>query len=228
MRMRVLVVEDQRGMAVMLKRALDEKGHLASVAFNGADGVALANEAEFDVIVLDLMLPDRDGLGIVRELRAQNDRTPILILTARDTIADMVTLLDAGADDYLTKPCALAELFARVRAVARRGPIEQPVVLRAGDLTLDPATGQVHRSGDEIQLTRTERLLLEVLLRHRGRPVPRRVIHDAVWGPETDTGPNTLEAFVKLLRAKVDDPYDRKLIQTVRGVGYRLHEEGSS
>ena len=212
----------------MLKRAFDEKGHLASVAFNGVDGVALANESEFDVIVLDLMLPDRDGLGIVRELRARNDRTPILMLTARDTIADMVTLLDAGADDYLTKPFALAELFARVRAVARRGPIEQPVVLRAGELTLDPATGEVVRNGHSIQLTRTERLLLEVLLRHRGRPVPRRVILEAVWGSETDTDPNRLEAFVKLLRAKVDDPYDRKLIQTVRGVGYRLHEEGSS
>ena len=226
--MRVLVVEDQRGMAAMLKRAFDEKGHLASIALNGADGLALANEADFDVILLDLMLPDRDGLGIVRELRAKNDRTPILILTARDTIADMVTLLDAGADDYLTKPFALAELLARVRAVARRGPIEQPVVLRVGDLTLDPATGQADRNGHEIQLTRTERLLLEVLLRHRGRPVPRAVILEAVWGSEADTSSNTLEAWVKLLRAKVDDPYDSKLIQTVRGVGYRLYQEGGS
>ena len=212
----------------MLKRAFDEKGQLASVAFNGADGVALADGTDFDIIVLDLMLPDRDGLGIVRELRARKDRTPILILTARDTIADMVTLLDAGADDYLTKPFALAELFARVRAVARRGPIEQPTVLRAGDLTLDPATGQVDRNGHKIQLTRTERLLLEILLRHRGRPVPRRVILEAVWGSETDTGSNTLEAFVKLLRTKVDDPYDKKLIQTVRGIGYQLHQEGGS
>jgi two-component system OmpR family response regulator len=226
--MRVLIVEDQRGMAVMLKRAFDEKGHLTSIALNGNDGVVLTNEGDFDVIVLDLMLPDRDGLEIVRELRANNDRTPILILTAKDTIADMVTLLDAGADDYLTKPFALAELFARVRAVARRGPIEQPVVLRVGDLTLDPSTGQVDRGGQKIQLTRTERLLLEVLLRHRGRPVPRGVILEAVWGSEADTSLNTLEAFVKLLRAKVDDPYERKLIQTVRGVGYRLCEEGGS
>lgn len=212
----------------MLKRAFEEKGHLTSIALNGNDGVVLANQADFDVIVLDLMLPDRDGLEIVRELRANNDRTPILILTAKDTIADMVTLLDAGADDYLTKPFALAELFARARAVARRGPIEQPVVLRVGDLTLDPSTGQVDRDGQKIQLTRTERLLLEVLLRHRGRPVPRGVILEAVWGSGADTSLNTLEAFVKLLRAKVDDPYERKLIQTVRGVGYRLCEEGGS
>lgn len=226
--MRVLIVEDQRGMAVMLKRAFDEKGHVAAVASNGADGVALATQGDFDVLILDLMLPDRDGLGIIRELRAQNDRTPVLILTARDTVADMVTLLDAGADDYLTKPFALAELLARVRAVARRGPIEQPAVLRAGNLILDPATGEVSRDGHRIQLTRTERLLLEVLLRHRGRPVPRSVIVDAIWGPDAETSSNTLEAFIKLLRAKIDDHQERKLIHTVRGIGYRLCEEGDA
>jgi two-component system OmpR family response regulator len=222
--MRVMVIEDQSNMALMLKRAFEEHGHVASVALNGEDGLAMTMATAFDVILLDLMLPDRTGLSIVEELRAHQNRTPILVLTAKDTVGDMVSLLDAGADDYVVKPFALAELRARVRALARRGPIPQSTQLRAGDLSLNPATGEVARGKQRLMLTRTERLLLEVLLRHAGRPVSRQTILDAVWGSDAELASNTVDAFIKLLRDKVDEPFKTRLIHTVRGVGYQLIE----
>jgi DNA-binding response OmpR family regulator len=174
------------------------------------------------------MLPDRSGLSVVKELRAKENRTPVLVLTAKDTVSDMVTLLDAGADDYLVKPFALAELRARVRALARRGPIPRSTVFRAADLIFDPATGEVFRGKQKVSLTKTERLLLEVLLRHSGRPVSRQAIVDAVWGPGTETGSNTLEVFIKLLRTKIDEPFEVKLVRTVRGFGYQILGESQT
>jgi DNA-binding response OmpR family regulator len=213
-------------MAVMLKRALQEKGHAAVIAYDGSTAIGICASSSFDVIVLDLMLPDMDGFTVARTLREASNRTPILVLTARDTVADMVRALDLGADDYLTKPFALAEFMARVRAMGRRGPVEQPVVLRAGELSLDSATQIVRRGERVIPLTRTEYLLLEFLLRRPGRVLSRQAIIDGVWGAESGTEENTLEAFIKLLRAKVDSGQEGKLIQTVRGMGYRLHTEG--
>jgi DNA-binding response OmpR family regulator len=224
--MHILLVEDQKSMAVMLKRALQEKGHAAVIAYDGSTAIGICASSSFDVIVLDLMLPDMDGFTVARTLREASNRTPILVLTARDTVADMVRALDLGADDYLTKPFALAEFMARVRAMGRRGPVEQPVVLRAGELSLDSATQIVRRGERVIPLTRTEYLLLEFLLRRPGRVLSRQAIIDGVWGAESGTEENTLEAFIKLLRAKVDSGQEGKLIQTVRGMGYRLHTEG--
>jgi DNA-binding response OmpR family regulator len=224
--MHILLVEDQKSMAVMLKRALQEKGHAAVIAYDGSTAIGICASSSFDVIVLDLMLPDMDGFTVARTLREASNRTPILVLTARDTVADMVRALDLGADDYLTKPFALAEFMARVRAMGRRGPVEQPVVLRMGELSLDSATQIVRRGERVIPLTRTEYLLLEFLLRRPGRVLSRQAIIDGVWGAESGTEENTLEAFIKLLRAKVDSGQEGKLIQTVRGMGYRLHTEG--
>jgi DNA-binding response OmpR family regulator len=225
--MHILLVEDQKSMAVMLKRALQEKGHAAVIAYDGSTAIGICASSSFDVIVLDLMLPDMDGFTVARTLREASNKTPILVLTARDTVADMVRALDLGADDYLTKPFALAEFMARVRAMGRRGPVEQPVVLRMGELSLDSATQIVRRGERVIPLTRTEYLLLEFLLRRPGRVLSRQAIIDGVWGAESGTEENTLEAFIKLLRAKVDSGQEGKLIQTVRGMGYRLHTEGS-
>ena len=218
----VLIVEDKQSLARMLKKALEEKNHSAIVTFDGVNGLAHAESGEFDVIVLDLMLPGFDGFEVVRRLRAARNRVPVLVLTARDTISDVVTALDLGVDDYLTKPFALAEFMARLRAAARRGPATQGVRLEVADLVLDPAAGQVTRGGSSIVLTRTEYLLLEYLMRRAGHVLTRDSIIERVWGLAAEVEGNTLEAFIKSLRAKLDNNPDQKLIHTVRGVGYRL------
>ncbi len=220
--MQLLVVEDEPRMAELLRQSLAEDGHVVTVARDGLSALALAESTLFDTIVLDLMLPRLDGIEVARRLRAAGNRTPILMLTARDRVSDIVTGLDSGADDYITKPFALDELLARVRAVARRGPIAQPVVLSAADLTLDTGARVASRGGCSISLTRTEYLLLELLMRHAGRVVPRDAILAGVWGYDNGVEPNTLEAFVSLLRAKVDHGHGRRLIHTVRGVGYMV------
>ena len=220
--MHILVVEDKKNLARMLKKALEEKNHSAVIAFDGTTGLARAEGGEFDAIVLDLMLPGIDGADIVRRLRGARNRVPILVLTARDTIHDMVATLDLGVDDYLTKPFALAEFMARLRAVVRRGPAIQDVRLEVADLVLDPSAGEVTRGGSLLALTRTEFLLLEYLMRRAGNVLTRASIIERVWGPTADIEENTLEAFVRNLRAKVDKDRDLKLIQTVRGLGYRL------
>ena len=220
--MHVLIVEDKKNLARMLKKALEEKNHSAVIAFDGPTGLSHAQTEDYDAVVLDLMLPGIDGIDIVRRLREAGNRVPVLVLTARDTIADMVATLDTGVDDYLTKPFALAEFMARLRAVVRRGPATQGVCLQVEDLVLDPSTGEVRRDGSLLTLTRTEFLLLEYLMRRAGQVLTRAAIIERVWGITAEIEENTLEAFIRNLRAKVDRDRDRKLIQTVRGLGYKL------
>jgi DNA-binding response OmpR family regulator len=186
------------------------------------EGLELARVYEFDVIVLDLMLPKVDGFEVARRLRHSGNQTPILILTARDAVPDIVKGLDLGADDYLTKPFSFEEFLARLRTVARRGSAPRPTRLQVADLTLDPASRRAVRGGREIRLSPTEYRLLELLMRHPGRVVSRTAIVEAVWGLENDIEENTLDAFVRLLRGKVDKEFSPKLIQTVRGIGYCL------
>jgi DNA-binding response OmpR family regulator len=221
--MRILVVEDKKDMGRMLRGALEEKGHTAVLAITGEQGVSHARAGGFDVIVLDLMLPDMDGYQVASKLRVENIFTPILMLTARDAVADKVRALDLGIDDYLTKPFALAELMARLRAISRRGPVLQSTILTAGDITLDLATAEVRRAGRPVPLTKTEYLLLEFFMRRPDRILSREQIIQGVWGSSSNIEENTLEAFIKLLRAKIDDGRENRLIQTVRGFGYRLH-----
>ena len=225
MTMRILVVEDERRMAELLTRGLIEEGHAVSVAGDGYEALDLASSFAFDLIILDVMLPRLDGFAVARRLRAGRNQTPILMLTARDATRDVVEGLDAGADDYLTKPFPIEELFARVRAVARRGPIPRPVYLQVADLTLDPASREVRRGSRVISLTRTEFAILEMLLKHAGRVVARDALIEGVWGVGADIENNTLDAFMRLLRGKVEFPGEPTLIQTIRGVGYALRLE---
>jgi DNA-binding response OmpR family regulator len=220
--LRILLIEDDERMAAVLRAGLAEEGHHVHLAGDGGIGLATAKAAEFDVIILDLLLPVRDGFSLARSLREAGDRTPILMLTARDSMADVVKGLDAGADDYLTKPFAFEVLLARLRAVTRRGPIARPVILELADLRLDTATRKVTRAGQRVNLTPREYNILELLLRNVGRPLSRDLILETVWGFGADIEENTVEVFVRLLRTKIDIPYEPKLIHTVRGYGYCL------
>ena len=217
----ILVVEDEPKMAALLERGLTAEGHSVVVAHTGREALEVALAGRFDVIVLDVMLPEMNGFEITRQLRDQRNQTPILMLTARDAPSDKVKGLDDGADDYLIKPFLFEELLARLRAVSRRGPIPRAPLLRQADLVLNPATHEVSRSGRPIVLTRTEFSLLELLLRNVGRVVTRDVILDAIWMSEPVESGN-LNAFISLLRLKVDRGHPVKLIQTVRGTGYRI------
>ena len=223
--MRILIVEDERRMAEAVRKGLTGEGHVVSVAHTGPEGLALAQDAAFDAIVLDVMLPGMDGLAVARKLRAGRRRTPILMLTARDTAADIVAGLDAGADDYLVKPFAFEVLLARVRAIARRGAATHGFTLAVGDVTLDPASHEVRRGGTRIELTRTEFALLECLMRRAGSVVPRATLINTVWGYDREIEDNTLDAFVRLVRQKIDRAGHPPLIHTVRGVGYCAREE---
>ncbi len=222
--MQVLIVEDEQRMAELLRQGLEEDGHSVVLAADGRDGLAMAESHPFDAIVMDVMLPGLDGLSVVRKLREARNQTPILMLTARDATPDIVQGLNVGADDYVVKPFAFAVLLARLRAVSRRGPIPEPVPLQADDLTLNPATREVTRAGRKIGLTRTEYSLLELLLKRAGRVVPREHLIESVWGFDAEVRSNTLDAFIRLLRDKVDTVGEAKLIHTVRGVGYCLRE----
>ncbi len=220
--MRILLVEDERRMAELLRKGLSEEGHTITVATDGREGLRAAEDTFFDLIVLDVMLPGIDGFTVAKRLRAAHNQTPILILTARDTASDIVEGLNLGADDYLTKPFSFEVLLARVRAVGRRGPIPQAVCLEFADLSLNQSTREVHRGNRTLALTRTEHSILELLMRNAGRVVSRDTLIETVWGAAADIESNTLDAFVRLLRAKVEHAGDPKLIQTVRGIGYCL------
>jgi two-component system, OmpR family, copper resistance phosphate regulon response regulator CusR len=222
--MRVLIVEDEKRMAEVLKRGLEEENHSVTLAFDGREGLDLAELYDFDVVVLDVMLPVLDGFEVARQLRRRGNQTPLLMLTARDSIPDVVKGLDLGADDYLTKPFAFDELLARLRATARHRAPATSTRLQVGDLTLEPARHEVTRAGRQVQLSATEYRLLEFLMRRAGRVVSRTALLEGVWGFDQVVEDNTLDAFVRLLRLKVDRHYDQKLIHTVRGVGYCLRE----
>jgi DNA-binding response OmpR family regulator len=224
--MRVLIIEDDRSMAGLLQKGLEEENQVVSVAFDGQAGLDIAKSYEFDVIVLDWMLPLMDGPEVARRLRKIGNPTPILMLTARDAVPDIVKGLDAGADDYLRKPFSFAEFLARLRALARRSKTTPPAKrLAVADLVMDPAAHQVFRGAREIKLTPTEYRLLEFLVRRSGRVASRQAIVEAVWGLESDVEENTLDAFVRLLRGKVDQHHKQKLIHTVRGFGYCVKQE---
>ena len=223
--MHLLVAEDDKRMADLLKRGLEEENHRVMVANDGSAAVDSSESCSFDVIVLDVMLPGLDGLEVARRLRRKGIRTPILMLTARDAVPDIIAGLDSGADDYLTKPFAFAELLARIRALGRRGPAALPNVLKVGDLTLDPASQKVVRGKREIMLTATEYRMLEYLMRNGGKVMSRSAILDSVWGLDQDIEENTLDAFVSSLRGKVTKGNEPQLIHTLRGRGYCLRAE---
>lgn len=220
--MHVLIVEDEPAMATLLSQGLAEEQFEVSVARDGRSALEMSSSRAYDVILLDVMLPQVSGLDVARELRGREQQTPVLMLTARDSLHDIVKGLDAGADDYLTKPFSFLELLARIRALARRQDFRRKNVLEARDLVLDASTLRTFRKGQEIHLSQTEFRLLELLLRNAGRVVSRGEILDAVWGSTREVNENTLDAFVRLLRKKVDCEPGAKLIRTHRGFGYSI------
>ncbi len=223
---RVLLVEDNRRLSHSLKMSLEDDGYAVDVAYDGVEGQELAEMTPYDVIILDIMLPKRDGLEVCRELRRQRRRinTPILMLTARDTIEDRVKGLDSGADDYLVKPFALEELRARLRALLRRDSEDKSGTLVIGDLVLDPASHRVTRRGVNIELTAKEFALLEYLMRNPNRVITREMAQDHVWSYDYEGASNVVDVYIRRLRRKIDDPFEVKLIETVRGFGYKLHK----
>lgn len=222
--MRVLVVEDETKTALFIRKALQEEGFAVDVTPNGNDALLLAAHTPFDAIVLDIMLPGRDGLSVLRHWREHKITTPVLLLSARGHVNERVDGLNAGADDYLPKPFALAELIARVRALGRRGGESKSVQLRVRDLVLDTLTRQAQRSERKIELTAREYRLLEFLMRSRERICGRMVILEKVWDYDFDPGTNLVDVYIKRLREKIDDGFDVKLIHTMRGVGYMVKE----
>lgn len=223
--MRVLIVEDDRKLAQQLKKGLDEEGHPTSIVFDGKEGLDVAGSTEFDVVVLDVMLPGLDGFSLVRRLRRGGIDTPILMLTARDAAGDIVTGLDSGADDYLVKPFSFQVLLARLRALGRRRSVDARTRLQVADLVLDPARHHVERAGTPLSLTRTEFGILDLLMRNAGRVITRERLIEDVWGYDRNIENNTLDVFMRQLRLKIEPQGSRKLIHTIRGIGYMLREE---
>jgi two-component system, OmpR family, response regulator len=219
---RVLVVEDDQRMAGALRRGLGFEGLMVDVASDGEEGLHLAGVAEYDAVVLDVMLPGIDGIEACRRLRASRNWVPVIMLTARDGVDDRVRGLDVGADDYLTKPFSLAELLARLRAIARRGSGERPAVLEVGDLSLDPATHEVRRGETAISLSAREFVLLETLMRRPGQVFSQPQLLEAAWELGFEPRSNVVEVYIRYLREKIDRPFGADSLETVRGVGYRL------
>lgn len=221
--MRVLIVEDEHKIARALAKALEQETYAVDIAYDGDEGYAMATTEPYDIAIIDRMLPGQyDGIAIVKAMRDAKIHTPVLFLSALDSIKERTAGLDAGADDYLVKPFALEELLARVRALLRRPSEKQSEILSAGDLTLDTITYTVKRDGKVIALTSKEYALLEYLLRNQGRPISKDVIISHVWDYDADILPNTVEVYVKYLRSKIDEPFKKSLLHTVRGFGYKL------
>jgi two-component system OmpR family response regulator len=226
--MRVLIVEDEGRLAETVRRGLADQGFVVEVAHTGEQGLWALTERDFDVIVLDIMLPGKSGYTVLGELRERGIWTPVLMLTAKDGEYDQVDAFDLGADDYLTKPFSFMVLVARLRALIRRGATERPVVLSAGDLSLDPVSHRVTRAGVDIRLTPREFSLLEYLMQHRGDAVSKTDIIHNVWDPSFDGDVNIVEVYVRYLRRKLDLPFGTESIETIRGVGYRLDPDGGA
>jgi two-component system, OmpR family, response regulator len=224
--MRALVVEDEVKMAALIRRGLVEEGYAADVARTGEEALWMARAAPYDAIVLDVMLPGRNGLEVCRSLRESGVWSPILMLTARDGVEDKVSGLDSGADDYLSKPFSFAELLARLRALTRRGPSERPAVLEVGTLRLDPATRQAWRGEAEVDLSAKEFALLETFMRNPGDVLTRLDLLEHAWDYGYENRSNVVDVYVRYLRAKIDRPFGVDSIETLRGVGYRLRRDG--
>jgi two-component system OmpR family response regulator len=225
---RVLIVEDELRMAGLIRRGLVKEGLAADVAPNGEDALVAAGAHQYDAIVLDVMLPGIDGFETCRRLRAGGVWSPVLMLTARDSVEDRVAGLDTGADDYLVKPFAFAELLARLRALVRRGDLERPAVLEVDDLRLDPATREAHRGKEEIHLSAKEFALLEAFMRRPGQVLSRYDLLENAWDFAYENRSNIVDVYVKRLRAKIDSPFGRQSLETVRGAGYRLRADTGS
>jgi two-component system, OmpR family, response regulator len=226
--MRVLIVEDEIKMARLIRRGLREEGAAVDLTERGEDALWMAGSTDYDAIVLDVMLPGIDGFETCRRLRDDGVWSPILMLTARDAVEDRVAGLDRGADDYLVKPFSFAELLARLRALARRGPVERPVLLEVGDLRMDPATRQVWRGSTEIPLSAKEFALLETFMRRQGEVLSRYQLLEHAWDYEYENRSNVVDVYVRYLREKIDRPFGADSIETVRGAGYRLRKEKGS
>jgi DNA-binding response OmpR family regulator len=220
--MRILLIEDNHRLNQSLKMSLLEEGYAVDAAYDGEEGQELAEAAPYDAIVLDILLPKKDGLEVCRALRQRRVNTPILMLTARDTVEDRVRGLDSGADDYLVKPFALNELLARLRALLRREAAQKSALLRVGDLTLDPASHQVRRGGQLLDLTAKLYALLEYFMRHPNQILTREMVEQHVWSYDFDCTSNVVDVYVRRLRRQIDDPFEVKLLETIRGAGYRL------
>lgn len=222
--MKILVVEDEKKVASFIKRGLEDDNYKVSVAYDGLDGFKQAREGDYNLVIMDMMLPKKDGMTVVKELREAGNRVPVLMLTARDNMEDIVSGLDAGSDDYLTKPFAFAELLARVRALLRRGEQDRGAEIRFSDLRLDPVSHKVWRGSKEIDLTSKEYGLLEYLMRNPNTVLSRAMIAEHVWDYAFDSFTNIIDVYVNYLRKKIDKDYPTKLIHTVRGQGYILRE----
>lgn len=224
--MRVLVIEDEHKIARALKKALEQETYAVDVAYDGDEGYAMATTEPYDVAVIDRMLPGQhDGISIIKAMREAKIHTPVLLLTALGSVSDRTTGLDSGADDYLVKPFALEELLARVRALLRRPAEQHATILTAGDLSLNTVTFEVKRGDTPIQLTGKEFALLEFLMRNQNRPLPKSTIISHVWDYDADVLPNTVEVYIKYIRNKIDQPFDKPLIHTIRGFGYKLQAD---